>query len=51
MHRKVNDSANGNFLTFCPQLFDTYKKNIIFAFHKICNTKCVIDVKRYGTTE
>ena len=30
---------------------DSYIKNSIFAFHKTCNTKHGIDIKRYGTAE
>lgn len=30
---------------------DSYIKNRIFAFHKICNIKYGIDIKRYGTAE
>ena len=30
---------------------DSYIKNSIFAFHKICNIKHGIDIKRYGTAE
>lgn len=32
-------------------MFLTQKIITIFAFHKICNTKHGIDIKRYGTAE
>ena len=30
---------------------DSYIKSSIFAFHKTCNVKHGIDIKRYGTAE
>lgn len=30
---------------------DSYIKSSIFAFHKTCNTKYEIAIKRYGTAE
>lgn len=33
------------------KIFLTLKIITIFAFHKTCNIKHVIDIKRYGTAE